>query len=125
MIIFYKKKTGEIFGVVGGRIHSKDEMEKIFILGSNMKKKDVGKYVVPFKTKYRIEEQPVTEMRVNKKTMKVETVVVGKKKVKVGVGMIPNVSFANLILDFESGKKNIYDYKIKIKNNKVIGFMLK
>jgi len=126
MIIFYEKKTREIFGVISGRVHSKDEIEKVSILGSNMKKEDVGKYVVPFKTKYKMVEQPKTEMRVvNKKTMRVEKVVIGKERVKVGAGTIPDVSFADLILDFESGEKNIYDYKVKLRKSEVVGFMLK
>ena len=123
MIIFYEKKTREIFGVISGRVHSKDEIEKVSILGSNMKKEDVGKYVVPFKTKYKMVEQPKTEMRVvNKKTMRVEKVVIGKERVKVGAGMIPDVPSANLISNFESGKKSPYDYKVKLDKKKVIGF---
>ncbi len=62
---------------------------------------------------------------VDKKTMRVEKVVVGKEKVKVGAGTIPDVSFADLILDFESGEKNIYDYKVKLRKSEVVGFMLK
>jgi len=127
MIIFYLKDTKEIFGVLNGRVHAKDELENCSITPENVDPKNISKYVVPFKTKHRIEEQPITEMRVvDKKTMRVEKVVIGKKKVKVGAGMKPDVPFARLISDFESGKKNIYDYKIKLdKANKVAGFVLK
>ena len=123
MIIFYEKKTREIFAVISGRVHGEDEIKKVFVLGSNMKKKDVGKYLVPFKTKYKIVEQPKTEMRVvDKKTMRVERVVVGKEKVKIGAGMKPDVPFADSISCFESGKKSPYDYKVRLDKGKVIGF---
>ena len=124
MIIFYNKKTGEIFGTVDGRVHSKEEIRNSLIKPKSLDKEDVGKYVVPFKAKFRIEEQPVTEMRVvDKETMRVEEVVVGKKKVKVGAGMEPDVPFASLISNFENRKENIYDYKAKLNSGKeLIGF---
>lgn len=126
MIIFYVKKTKEIIGTIDGRIHDEHQLKKMFITSSGIPKKDIGKYVVPFKIKYKTVEEPITEMRVvDKKTMKVENVVVGKKKVKRGAGMKPDVPFAKLILDMESGKKSIYDYKIKLKDNKVVGFTKK
>lgn len=127
MIIFYNKETKEIFGTVDGRVHDIDQIKNAMIRPAGFPKKNVGKYVVPFKTQYRMEEQPVTEMRVvDKKTMRVKEVVVGKKKVRVGAGMKPDAPFARLILDFESGKKNIYNYKVKLdKTGEVIGFMLK
>ena len=123
MIIFYNKKTSDIIGRIDGRVHDKHTLENAFITNDSIDDKDVGKYVVPFKTKYKMVEQPKTEMRVvDKKTMRVEKVVVGREKVKKGTGMTPDVSFANLILDFGSGKKNIYNYKVNLKNGKMIGF---
>jgi len=124
MIIFYNKKTRKIVGTVEGRVHDDDMIKNSMIKPSNVKKVDIGKYVVPFKTNYRIVEEPITEKRVvNKETMKVEDVIVGKKETKVGAGMSPHVPFANLILDFESGRKSIYDYKAKLgKKGEVIGF---
>lgn len=121
MIIFYNKKTCKVLGVIEGRVHKNPK--RFFMESTSILTEDIGKYVVPFKVKYRIEEQPRKEMRVvDKKTMRVEEVIVGKKKVKVGEGMEPDVPFAKLISDFESGKKNIYDYKIKLRNKKVVGF---
>jgi len=126
MIIIYNKRTGDIIGTVEGRVHDPDTLEKSWIQPSNIEKKDIGKYIVLFKTKYKIVEQPKTETRVvDKKTMKVEKVKVGTEMVKQSMGMEPDVPFASLILDFESGKKRIYDYKVKLKKDEVVGFMLK
>ena len=117
MIIFYDKRTGDIFGTIGGRVHDKDEVEKLFIKPSNLSKKDIGRFVVPFKTKYKVEEVPVTEFRVvDKKTMRVEEVVVGKKKVRVGAGMAPAIKQADLILRFETGEESIFDYRLEVRN---------
>jgi len=124
MIIFYSKKTGVVFGVINGRVH--ENSDSLWIQPDDIPQDNVGKYIVPFKPKYRVEEQPITEMRVvDKKTMRVEQVVVGKKKVKVSAGMEPDVPFAGLISDFEAGKKRIYDYKVKLDKGEVVGFVLK
>jgi len=126
MILFYNKRNGNIIGVVEGRVHPKEILEKVMMIPGHLKKSEVGKYIVPFKTKYKEIEEPITEMRItDKKTMRVEKVVVGKKKVKVGAGMKPDVPFANLISDFESGKKRIYDYKVKLEKGEVVDFVLK
>ncbi len=123
MIIFYHKKSREIFGVIEGRVHDKFVLKNGLIKPKKTPKKDIGKYVVPFKTKYRLVEQPKTEMRVvDKETMRVETVVVGKEKVKQGAGMTPDVPFADKILEFEKKSTEIYKYKVKVKKGKVIGF---
>lgn len=123
MIIFYLKKTSEIIGTINGRVHPEEHL-KSFIKPSETPKKDIGRYIVPFKAAYRLVEEPVVEARVvDKKTMRVENVVVGKKKVKKGAGMKPDVPFAKLILNFESGEKKIYDYRMKLnKKGQVTGF---
>jgi len=125
MIIFFNKKTKEIIGTIHGRVHNETQL-KMTIRSESLSKDEVGRYVVPFKTKFRIVEQPITELRmVDEKTKRVEEVVIGKKKVKQGAGMIPDVPFDTLIYDFESGKKRIYDYVIKLENRKVVGFKKK
>jgi len=122
MIIFYQKKDGIITGTIDGRVHP-DEHLKAWI-GD---KETTERYIVPFEPNFTEEEIPIKEFRViDKKTMRVEEVIVGKKKQKVIKGLKPSVPFANLIYDFESGKKNIYDYKVKLdKENKVVGFIEK
>jgi len=127
MIIFYEKKSGRIFGVINGRVHDKNAVENAWMQPGDLKKSEVGKYIVSFKTIYKEIEEPITEMRVvDKKTMRIERVQVGTRKVKQGVGMRPDHPQADLILDFESGKKNIYDYKVKTdKTGKVVSFILK
>ena len=122
MIIFYNKKTGNIFGKIDGRVHTEERL-KMWIQPSNVAKKDIVKYVVPFKPNLVEEEVPITEWRmVDEKTKKVKKVVVRKEKQMVTRGVKPAVPFADFIYDFESGKRFIHDYKVKLKNGKVVGF---
>jgi len=126
MIIFFLKSTGEIIGTVSGRVHSEDVLKNAFVQPSGVPKEDIGKYVVPFKTIYEEIETPIVEQRVDLKTMKVEKVIVGKKKENRARGMIPDVSFSGLILDIESGKDDIYSRTVETnKQGKVIGLKLK
>lgn len=92
MIIFYQKSTGKIFGVIEGRFHDKDTIEKSFIQPTGIEKEDIGKWVVPYK------ENPDK---------------------KIG-GLIPDVEFSDKINNFESGKESLYDYKIVLENDKVV-----
>ena len=56
----------------------------------------------------------------------VEERTVGYKKETQPNGMVPDVKFASIILEFEAGTKNIYDYRVRLdKNKKVIGFIKK
>ena len=97
MIIFYNKKTNEIIGTIEGRVHPEEHFN-VFIQPGNVPKEDIGRYIVPFKPKI-----------VSGRVIEYE----------------PAVPFADLIYDFESGKKNIYDYKIKIDKGRVVGFVKK
>lgn len=127
MIIFYNKKTGDIFGKVDGRVHSEHTLKTALIKPGNVPDKDIGKYVIPFVPNLVEVVEPITEMRVvDKKTMRVEQVVVGKKKVKKAKGMKIDAPFAKFIYDVEAGKVRLFDYKVKLnKENKVEGFVKK
>ncbi len=114
MIIFYNKKTGAVIGVIEGRIHEKDVLEKSWIQPSNIPKEDIVKYVVPFVPIYEEVEEIVHKVILvdkKKQLYKRKTI---KKKVKRVKELVPDVSFADLIGDFEKGKKSIYNYKVKI-----------
>lgn len=121
MIIFYDKTNGKIFGVLEGRIHDKPELGMV---SSDVNVENTGKYIVPFKTRFIEEEFPIKKFFLkNKKTMEVEERIVGVKKRKVPDGLVPDVPFFDLILKFESGQENIYNYKIIVDNNgNVTGF---
>jgi len=124
MIIFYNKKSGDIFGTVNGRVH--ENVDKEFIKPSNLEVEEVGKYMVPFKIVFHEVEEPIKKwFMINKKTQEVEERVVGMKKVEVPDGMAPDVSFFQLILDFESGKENVLDYRVELDKDKVVGFIKK
>ena len=121
MIIFYNKKTKEIFGTIEGRVHSDDVLKNAFIKPSKVKKEDIDKYVVPYEKVLVEKEIPITELRItDKKLGKVEKVVVGKKKEMVSQGLKPVGPLKDLITEFEKGKKNIYDYKVKLNKGRVI-----
>ena len=124
MIIFYDKLTNDIFGVIDGRVH--DDPENQMVKPENMDVYNVGRYVVPFKPNFIEVEIPIEKWFLkNKKTLEVEKRVVGTKKETVTDGMVPDVEFAQLILDFESGKENIYNYRVELSNDKVVGFIKK
>jgi len=131
MIIFFNKKTGDVFGVIEGRVHDHPEKEEVTV--SNVDKKDTGKYQIPFKTILVEEKIPIKKwflVKKNKKTPEdgdqVEERVVGYRKEKRPDGMVPDVKFASIILEFEAGTKNIYDYRVRLsKTKKVIGFIKK
>jgi len=123
MIIFYNKKTGEVIGMIQGRVHDPDILEKAWIQPSGISPEDIGKYVVPFKTIYTEEDQPIVKRRVNLKTGELTEVVTGYEKVKKGTGMVPDVSFADLINDFESGKESVFKHNVLLdKKGSVRGF---
>ena len=125
MIIFFNKKTKEVVGQIEGRVHP-PQVLAVEISMKGTKESDIGKYVVPFKAKYVMAEEPkIAYKLIDEKKKLFEKVKVGTKKVKIGAGMTPDVPFANLILDFESGKKDIRNYKVKLKKGEVVGFMLK
>lgn len=125
MIIFYNIKTKEIFGTVSGRVHN--EPEKEMIHPSNMDKKDIRMYVIPFKTVYKEKKTAIKKWFIkNKETGEMEERIVGTRIEKVPAGMVPDVKFVDLILAFEAGKKKIYDYHVRLgKDKKVIGFKKK
>ena len=100
MIIFFNKDTKEIIGHIEGRIHP-PEVLKAKISSSSIPDDKVGKYVIPFKKIYKI------------------------IKVKVAAGIKPDVPFADLVFDFESGKEKIHDFKVKLNKGKVTGFIKK
>ena len=47
MIIFYNKKSGDIFGVIEGRVHDNTGLT---IKPKDIPEEDIGKYIVPFMT---------------------------------------------------------------------------
>jgi hypothetical protein len=102
MIIFFNKKTGEMVGTVSGRVHTEHQLTKVFIAPEGMKKSDIKKYVVPVKPKYGIRD-----------------------KKKVVLELLPDGVLGELVRSVEKGKKNLYDYKLKVsKDGKIKGVRL-
>lgn len=105
MILFYNIKTKDIFSVISGRVHPQDVIDKSWIQPSDIKKENIGKYVVPYISLVEEVTIPIKELRVvDKKTMKVEEVVIGTEKIKRNKELVPDVSFAKEILEIEVGK---------------------
>jgi len=125
MIFFYDKQNGHIFSTISGRVHSDDVLE-MWVYVSDVPKERTGRYVIPFTTVYEELEEPVKELRVvDDVSKRVEEVVVGLRKVKKSKGMRPDVSFADLIYSFEEGKENSHDYKVVLKDGKVVDIEIK
>jgi len=119
MIIFYEKDTGKIIGKIDGRVHDKHVLDNAFISHGDDTK--IGKYVVPFKNIRKEIEKPIMELRVvDKKTMRVDKVQIGTKKVSKSMGTVPDVPFSDIILDVENGKARIFDYKVKLNSKKEV-----
>lgn len=125
MIIFYNKQTKDIFGMINGRIH--ENVDNLNIKNDNISEELIGKYIVPFKLVYKEIEVPIEKLFIiNRRTGEAEKRVIGVEKKIIPNEMLPDVEFSNLIIDFESGKKNIYKYKVLLDNKEsVIGFELR
>lgn len=112
MIISYNCKTGEIYGTSDGRLHSDREID-CKIRPANVPDEDVVNYVVPHKVKFRTEVKPIFENRiVDEKTLKVEPVKVGTKKVKVGDGFEYDVYFKDFMEAVEKNEVRLFDFRI-------------
>jgi|TARA_Y100000034_G_scaffold52172_1_gene64096 hypothetical protein len=113
MIIFYQKSTGRILGTVEGRVHSEKDIKSAWIQPSNVDKKDIVKYVVPYKPVKHMVKQPVIEWRmVDEKTKRVRQVLVGHKKVEKTKELAPDGVFAKAITEAEQGKKKLLKRKV-------------
>lgn len=126
MIIFYNKKTGDIFGTIGGRVHD-DDSKKMSIHPSNVKESDVGRWETEYKQTFKTEIQPIYELRViDKDTMRVGNVKIGEKRVKVPAGLKPAGKLAKFTKLFEEKPGELFKYGVKLdKQGKVIGFIKK
>lgn len=121
MIIFYNEDTGDIIGTVEGRIHTEDQ-KKISIQVDNVPDSKIKKHEVPVEPVKKEVEEPVYEWRmVDEKTKKVERVQTGVKKTKKVKEYQPAGAWKDDVLMVESGKRSIYDYKIKLENGNPAG----
>jgi len=119
MILFYNKKTGNIFGVISGRVHDQAQMN--MFIGNGSPAEDIGKYIIGWGTNDEVEDY---EVEVDK------MVNVGKgffKKIKTKEilkrnKMIPhNSDKFDILQKFEDETpENPMDYKIDISTNNLI-----
>ena len=112
MILFYKKKTGEVFATIHGRVHSKGQM-KCFI-GDGTPEKDIGKLIIGWEEtgKYKVVEEEIEELKEIKKNL------FTKVKVKVPrqkpINKEHNLKQFKLLQKFEDNSpENPLDYKVK------------
>lgn len=124
MILFFNKKTREIIGHIQGRVHP-EQVLAVKMSMSGVDDKDIGKYVVPFKTLFAVVEEPKIGYKLIDKKKKIfKQVVVGKIRVRgKGIKMIPDVTFVEKILEFEDNLSKIREYKVELdKKGNVVGF---
>lgn len=118
MIIFYNKKTGDIIGTVDGRVHSKHITENAMIIPKGLTKEEVGKYIVQIEPVIEEIEEPIMELRVtDKKTMKVENVQIGIKKIKRTKELIFGGEYGKMFRRIEKRKDSIYNYRVEVDDN--------
>lgn len=115
MIIFYNKKTGEIFATIDGRVHNKEQTK--CTIDNGIDKESVGKYIIGFEETDEQEEykEEVDNMIEIEKDIfkKVKSVVRLKRNKKIE----HNLDKFELLQKFEDNTiENPMDYKI-INNN--------
>lgn len=47
MILFYNKKTGDIFATIDGRVHNEDHL-KCYVNNGDLKDEEIGRYIIGY-----------------------------------------------------------------------------
>lgn len=119
MILFYNKKTGDIFGSIMGRIHPQEIIDNAFIQPSDIDKMNIGRYVVPYRPVKKVTRQPIKEMRVVDNSGLVKEIEIGYRNIEVTEGVEPDVPFKDLICAFENITEDAHQYRIVEENGQV------
>lgn len=114
MIIFYNKKTGDIFGTIDGRVHDEDTLQNRMIKPGDIPEEDIAKYIVSYKPLTRIEKRMQYKQVVNPDTLEVEQVEAGEIEVEVGAGLEMDDKFKEFFSKVESGELSIYRHKFDV-----------
>lgn len=118
MIVCYDNKSGQIYGMVDGRVHDQDQIDRAMIRPTNVPVEQVSKYVVSFKKLTRVEKQDILEDQVDRATFKViRDVKVGEREVVVPAGMEMDDEFKEFFTGVENGTLKLYDYEFKLDTN--------
>lgn len=127
MIIFFNRKSGEIYGTLNGRVHTEKELNEFMVRPENVPIEDVGKFIAEFETIYKEVVEPVMGFKlIDKKNEIYDQVQIGTKKVKKGDGMIPTGKFASKVTLFEDKPDELFKYKIKVdKKGELADFIIK
>jgi len=112
MILFYNKKTGNVFATIDGRVHNKEQMK--CNIDDGTPKKDIGKLIIGWEEtgKYKEVEEEVEELKEIKKNL------FTKVKVKVPrqepINKEHNLKQFKLLQKFEDNSpENPLMYKVK------------
>ncbi len=112
MIILFNKLSGEIYGMVGGRVHSDHDIATAMIRPSTVPVEEVDKYLVSYKRLTKMITEDILEDQVDRKTFKIiKDVKVGEREVEVGDGMEIDDQFKDFFTAVEDGTINLYDHK--------------
>ena len=118
MIIFYDKRTGEIYGTVNGRVHTQDQIDKLLIRPSEVDEKFIGKFIPLIEPIFEEIEVPIKEQRVvDQQSGRVETVIIGVEKRKIGRGCEFKGKHGILFTEIDAGRDSITRYKIRLNGN--------
>jgi len=118
MIVCYDNKSGQIYGMVDGRVHDQDQIDRTMIRPTTVPVEQVSKYVVSFKKLTRVEKQDILEDQVDRATFKViRDVKVGEREVVVPAGMEMDDEFKDFFTGVENGTIKLYDHEFKLDTN--------
>jgi hypothetical protein len=117
MIIDYNKKTGQIYGVINGRIHDKNIINNTSLSISGINPSDIGRIVVQWKPTSNtidIVNEPIFEEYVDGDGFTEARQVGIKKKKVISQQYEPDSKQKDLFVKFDSGDEDIYNYKVNL-----------
>ncbi len=117
MILFYNKKTGNVFATVDGRVH--DEKQMKMIISDGTPKKDIGKFVIGWEETKESKEVEIEKENFVKQKNGLYKKVKTKKKIQRNIRKEHNLDKFKLLQDFESNSTTS-PLDCKITNNNVI-----
>jgi len=112
MIIFYNKKTGEVFGTVDGRVHGREELS--VKINNGIPEEDVGRMIIGWEDT----GKTVVETEEKERYEAVEDTEFYKKvryrsKIEKPVRKECNLDCFDLLKKFENLKENPLNYEVK------------
>lgn len=120
MIIFFNKKTGNIFGTIDGIVHSTQQRSGL-IKPSGVNEDEIGSYVVSYKPVTKKVIRPITKMVVDPSTLEVKTIKAGEKEVDEPNGFVMTDPLKEFFTKVSDGVESLYNYRFIVERGFPIG----